>query len=162
MSRKSLSRWVRGDVGSSDEDICPYVASCLILSRPAALSRHAHFPYTSSRLHRLDARPGLRADVPDALLRLLAESRGPQDDVLHVVATGWDSAGAAVSLSGGNFVCPGDRQAATEGPGAERDRAHHHPARRGNSWAWVFCSACRNTSSPGDGLRGATCCAWTS
>ena len=27
---------------------------------------------------------------------------------------------------------------------------------------WVFCSACRNMSSPGDGLRGAICCGWIS
>ena len=43
--------------------------------------------------------------------------------------------------------------------------ARSPPARFGEarkSSASAFCCACRNTSSPGDGLRRATCCASTS
>ncbi len=61
----------------------------------------------------------MRIDVSDSLLRLLAESRSPQDDILHVVSTGRDLAGAALSLPGRNLVCAGDRQAAPERCGAE-------------------------------------------
>src|ERR1700680_4245547 len=123
----------RASLDWTDEDLCPYgvrgsplesieerylspsqhhfpVRALYFRVRPAP-TRHAQFSNTSSRLHRLDAGPGLRPHVSDSLLRFLAESRGPQDDVLHVVPTGRDVACALVSLSGGNFFCPRDRQA---------------------------------------------------
>src|SRR5579872_2335103 len=56
------------------------------------------------RLHRLDARLGLRRHVSDALLQLLAQPRGEALRSLRVVATRRHLAGSAVHFSRGNFV----------------------------------------------------------
>src|SRR3989475_9867201 len=46
------------------------------------------FLFITLGLHRLDARAGLRPDVSDTLLRLLAGRRGAQEHLFHVVAIG--------------------------------------------------------------------------
>ena len=45
-------------------------------------SRRDHGPFFPPRLDRLDARPGLRPDVSDALLRRMAGRRRPQNQFL--------------------------------------------------------------------------------
>src|ERR1700674_830152 len=60
-------------------------------------------------VYRLDARPGLRIDVPDALLRLLVGWRCAQKHFFYVVSTGRNSACPTVSFSRGNFHRTRDR-----------------------------------------------------
>jgi hypothetical protein len=63
------------------------------------------------RLHRLDAGPGLRPDVPDPLLRLLAQPERAAEQILHVLAIGWNLSRSSVLVSGRDFVRPGNRKA---------------------------------------------------
>jgi hypothetical protein len=111
---------------------------CRILTRPIfrthfcnALTASRQIP---PRLHRLDARPGLPAHVPDPLLRFLAETLRPPVGLFHVLAVGRNLPCPAVSLSGRHFVRSGHRTPAAEKSCAGSDRAHHHPPRRGNFW----------------------------
>src|SRR5216684_1825425 len=69
-------------------------------------------------VYRLDAGIGMRSDVSDALLQLVAYSGGAEDGILPVVTSGGDTACAAVYFFGGHFVCDGDTAAAREGDGA--------------------------------------------
>src|SRR5207245_11772475 len=78
----------------------------------------------SARLHRLDARLGLRPDVPDALLRLMARRRGAQVHLLYVVAVGRHTAGTAISVPCRNLVRADHRQAPAEECCGRPDRAH--------------------------------------
>jgi hypothetical protein len=70
----------------------------------------------------------------------MAESRSPQDDILHVVSAGRDFAGAALSLPGRNLFRAGDRQAAPERFDAELDCAENHLFRLQEyviAWGWA-------------------------
>src|SRR5581483_2571403 len=80
-------------------------------------------------LHRLDARPGLRSDVSDALLRLVAGRQRQEIHFFYVVATGWDSTGAFVPVSGRNLIRPCDRQITSEGLAGEPNCGHDMSAR---------------------------------
>src|SRR5258707_6851956 len=76
-------------------------------------------------VYRLDAGLGMRSDVSDALLRLVAYSGGTEDGILPVVASGGDAARAAIYFSGGRFICNGDAAAAREGSCGQRDCANY-------------------------------------
>src|SRR5581483_4353419 len=93
-----------------------------------------------TRLYRLDARAGLPADVPDALLRFLAQCRCAQDHFLYVVAIGRNSSGAAVPVSGGHIVRASDGQASRQRRPRRTDRADYHPPRSRDLWPWVVVS----------------------
>src|SRR5437660_12817595 len=90
------------------------------------------FLFITLGFHRLDARAGLRPDVSDTLLRLLAGRRGAQEHLFHVVAIGRHAACPVVSVPCGHFVRAGRRQAPAKRSCGFSDRAHHHPARCGN------------------------------
>src|SRR5260370_19522448 len=81
----------------------------------------AHSTYgTTAGIHRLDARTGVRADVSDALLRLVDEPGGEEVVVIDwVVEAGRDAAGAVVHFFGGAVVCGGDGKVARKGNRAD-------------------------------------------
>src|SRR6266852_6195750 len=83
-------------------------------------------------VYRLDAGIGMRSDVSDALLRLVAYSGGTEDGILPMVASGGDAARAAIYFPGGRFICDGDAAAAREGSCAQRDCANHDYAGSGD------------------------------
>ncbi len=82
----------------------------------------------------------MSGDVPNALLRRVAERGRAAFAIFLVVATRRNFARAAVFIFGGNFFC------ADHGPNARARRvggtgcANNHFARRGNSWAGAFIS----------------------
>src|SRR5208282_5481551 len=80
-------------------------------------------------LDRLDARPGLRPDVPDALLRCLAGRGCPQHQLPERIATAGDTACAPLSFSRRNFLRSSHRQTHSQGP----DRWRNHP-QNGAPW----------------------------
>src|SRR5437879_4060106 len=98
------------------------------------------FLFITVGLHRLDAWAGLCSDVSDALLRLLAGRRGTQEHLFHVVAIGRHAACPVVFVSCGHFIRAGRRQAAAKRSCSLSNRAHHHPARRGNFPAGIAVS----------------------
>src|ERR1700679_2786906 len=65
-------------------------------------------------LYRLDAGARLRADVPDPLLRLMAQPQRTPGQILHVLATGRNLPCSSVFVSSGHFVCAGNRKAVEE------------------------------------------------
>src|SRR5882672_1501500 len=67
-------------------------------------------PILPSSLDRLDARAGLSADVPDALLRLLAGRRRAQEHFPDVLTIGRHAARPALSVSRRYFVRARNRQ----------------------------------------------------
>ena len=95
-------------------------------------------------LHRLDAGTGLRADVPDPLLRLLAQPAGEAEPFLHVFAAGRDVSGSAVSVPGGDFVCAGHGETLAEGCSGGGDRADDYLAWRARFSSTDCCFGCRN------------------
>src|SRR5439155_24294330 len=90
------------------------------------------FLFITLGLHRLDARTGLRSDVSDALLRLLAGRRGTQEHLFHVVAIGRYAACPVVSVSCGHFVRAGRRQAAAKRSCGFSNRSNYHSTRCGD------------------------------
>jgi hypothetical protein len=84
----------------------------------------------SPGLYRLDARPRLRPDVPDPLLRRLAQPERAPEQILHVLAVGWNLSCSSISISGRLFFRAGGRQASPKKIAARANRPHHHPARR--------------------------------
>src|ERR1035438_7087448 len=85
-----------------------------------------------SRLDRLDARPGLRPDVPDALLRRMARRQRPQNPLPQSIATPRHSARAPLSFSSRSFLRPGHRQTHSQTADPRRNNPHHAPPRRRN------------------------------
>src|ERR1039457_6794679 len=67
-------------------------------------------PVFPSRVDRLDARLGLRPDVPDALLRRMARRQRPQNHLPQSIATPRHSARAPLSFSSRSFLRPGHLQ----------------------------------------------------
>src|SRR5437660_8809823 len=98
------------------------------------------FLFITLGLHRLDARAGLRPDVSDTLLRLLAGRRGAQEHLFHVVAIGRHAACPVVFVPCRRFVRAGRRQAAAKRSCSFANRSNHHPARRGNFPAGIAVS----------------------
>src|SRR5208283_5049816 len=90
-----------------------------------------------SRLDRLDARPRLRPDVPDALLRRLARRRCPQHQLSESIGTLGHAAGAPLSFSSRNFLRLGHRQTASQEPDSRRDHPQNGPPRRPNPGLWT-------------------------
>src|SRR5579864_2490459 len=86
----------------------------------------------AARLHRLDARAGLRADVPDALLRFVARRRGAGYEVHGLVTAGWNAARSAVSLPCRNFLRAADGPDAAKRIRAGSHRGQVNSARGGN------------------------------
>src|SRR5207245_6853118 len=83
-------------------------------------------------VYRLDARVGLRADVSNALLRLLAESRSEKILLAdHLVAARRHVARAAVCFSRGGLFCAGHGTFARKGSRTQRHRQADHAAARG-------------------------------
>src|SRR5438094_7906696 len=75
----------------------------------------------------------MRADVSDALLRLLDEPGGEEIVITDwLVTDGWDAAGATICFFGGDIVCVGDGEAAREGHRAKHYREADDSAWRGN------------------------------
>src|SRR5216684_4973546 len=91
-------------------------------------------------VYRLDAGIGMRSDVSDALLRLVAYSGSPEDGILPLVASGGDAARASIYFPGGRFICDGDAAAAREGSCAQRDCANYDFAGSGDFWAGTAVS----------------------
>src|SRR5580658_6293324 len=91
-------------------------------------------------LHRLDARPGLPPDVPDPLLRRLAQPERAPEQVLHVLATRRNLPGSTIFVPGRYFVRLGDREAVEEESAADANCPHHHPPRRGDLCLWPALS----------------------
>jgi hypothetical protein len=85
-----------------------------------------------ARLYRLDARLGLRPDVPDALLRFLAKSQRTSKQILHVLAARRNFSCSAVFISGGYLVCIGYGIVMEEESKLISDRHGHDPPRRRN------------------------------
>src|SRR6266850_642209 len=105
----------------------------------AIARRHSKNETTS--LHRLDARTCVRADVSDALLRLVDEPGGEEIVVSDwVVEAGRYAARAAVHLFGGRFVRACDGKVAREGNRAQDNREANDSARRGSFWDGVAFS----------------------
>src|SRR5467141_3977475 len=105
----------------------------------AITRRHSKNEATS--LHRLDARTCVRADVSDALLRLVDEPGGEEIVVSDwVVEAGRYAARAAVHLFGGRFVRACDGKVAREGNRAQDNREANDSARRGSFWDGVAFS----------------------
>src|SRR5208337_4856594 len=115
----------------------PPAAHCRILPLPH-LRHHvsARRRKTPPRLHRLDARLGLPAHVPDSLFRLLAQSSRPPDPLFHVLTAGRHFSRAAVSVPGRNFLRPGHRKTPPEESSARPDRPQHYPPWRRNLRLW--------------------------
>ena len=86
----------------------------------------------SPKLDRLDARPGLRPDVPDALLRFMAGRRGAQRRLPALVAAPRHPARSPLLVSRGNLLRPGHHQTHPQESEPRPDHAHHGPPRRGN------------------------------
>src|SRR5258707_7116722 len=76
-------------------------------------------------VYRLDAGIGMRSDVSDALLRLVAYSGGTEDGILPMVASGGDAARAALFFSRGGFFFAGDG-AGPGGRGVARVEFSYH------------------------------------
>src|SRR5207302_8161807 len=99
-----------------------------------AITRH-HRKNETTCLHRLDARPCVRTDVSDALLRLLDEPGGQEIVVIDwVVQTGWNVAGAALHFLGGRVFRVGDGKVARKGNRAQHHREANDFARGGSLW----------------------------
>src|SRR5439155_6665302 len=96
----------------------------------ASILLPGHAQLLAPRLHRLDARLGLRPDVPDALLRLMARRRGAQVHLLYVVAVGRHTTCTAISVPCRNLVRADHRQAPAEECSGRPDRAHDDSPRR--------------------------------
>jgi len=83
----------------------------------------------------------VRADVSDALLRLVDEPGGEKVVVIDwVVEAGRDAARPALYFFGGRVVCAGDGKVAREGNRAQRHREANDFARRGSFWDGVAFS----------------------
>src|ERR1700687_367213 len=118
--------------------IFPAAVYCLCQAEPPAYaSARRKIP---ARLHRLDARAGLPADVPDSRLRFLAEPTGAAKPLFHVLPVGWNFSRAVVSVSGRNLVCHGHGKTAPEESAGSADRPHHGPPGRGNFRLWPALS----------------------
>src|SRR5260370_6316012 len=103
-----------------------------------------HCKNETTCVHRLDAGTRVRADVSDALLRLVDESGGQEIVFAHcMVAAGWDAAGATIYCFGGSFVRAGDGKIAGEGDRTQHNRETNHSARSGNFWARTAVSGAR-------------------
>jgi len=89
-------------------------------------------PIIPAGLHRLDARLGLRPDVSDPLLRLLAQPRRAPEQVLHVLPTRRNLPSSFVFVSGGGFVRTGNRKAVDQESATRANRARYDPSWRGN------------------------------
>ena len=89
-------------------------------------------PFFPSRLDRLDARPGLCPDVPDALLRRMARRQRPQNQLPQRIATPRHSARAPLSFSSRSFLRPGHRQTHSQTSDPRRNNPHHAPPQRRN------------------------------
>src|ERR1017187_8549387 len=126
------SRILRAQSGSQPENH-GIPARCRIL--PLQISA-THAPAKCRQippgLHRLDARSGLPADVPDALLRFLAYSPGAPKPLFYVLAAGGNLSGTAVFVPGGDVVCAGDGKTLAEGSAGRANRAHDDSAWRGD------------------------------
>src|SRR5258707_13196423 len=66
-------------------------------------------------VYRLDAGIGMRSDVSDALLRLVAYSGGTEDGILPVVASGGGAARGSIYFSCGGFIFQGGAGGVGEG-----------------------------------------------
>ena len=83
-------------------------------------------------LYRLDARFGLRPDVSDPLLRLLAHSQPAPKQILHVLATWRHIPRSFIFISCRNLVCSRHRETVEQKSCPRTNRPYHHPSRRGN------------------------------
>src|ERR1700686_492934 len=110
--------------------IFPAAVYCLCQAQPPAYASARR--KITARLHRLDARTGLPADVPDSRLRFLAEPTGAAKPLFHVLPVGWNLSGAAVSVSGRNLVRAGHGKTAAEESAGSADRPHHDLPGRGD------------------------------
>src|SRR5580704_17242166 len=81
-------------------------------------------------LHRLDAWSGLPADVPDPLLRLVAQSPSPPKRLFHVLPVRRNLSCTLVSFLGRNLTRTGHGETASEKSFDSRHRPHYHLSRR--------------------------------
>src|SRR5262249_51797682 len=106
---------------------------CIVTNSDAFISSET-WP-TKTCLHRLDAGVGVRSDVSDALLRLVAEPGSEAVSACGMVAFGWHAAGTAVYFLGRHLGGIGNRQTARKECIAPRNRKTGPAARRRGVWA---------------------------